>query len=125
MQIIRLLKDKMQESNITVSKISKETGIPAPRLYKWLDGTNTPKYEDIKTLERWLIANGVIIKKSQTDPHIIGKLNPLEGYVSKEWLVIRFLIHELAALKADAQGKTFEECLNELENRIHIIIHSG
>jgi transcriptional regulator with XRE-family HTH domain len=124
MQIIRLLKDKMKESGITVSKFSNDTGIPAPRIYKWLDGKNNPKYDDIKTIERWLIANGVILKDSQNNPLVLGKLNPLEGYVSKEWRVIRLLIYELAAINSRVSGNSFEDCLYELEKKIDIILSS-
>lgn len=54
MQIIERLQNKISEDRLSVLKISKETGIPAYRIYKWLDGKANPKHEDVQILEKWL-----------------------------------------------------------------------
>lgn len=54
MQLIASIKEKMSKDGISALKISKMTGIPAYRIYKWLDGKAKPKAEDSKLLEQWL-----------------------------------------------------------------------
>src|SRR4051812_19724256 len=131
MNIIKLLRDKMQEDNISVSKISNDTGIPASRIYKWLSEKNNPKYEDIKILQHWLIAQGIRINNSHEDHYVLGPINPMGGLVSKEWRVIRMLTIELAIAKADlaalgakASPEAYQGSLAELERKIDIILNS-
>lgn len=46
--------DELKQTGASVLKISKETGIPANRMYKWYEGKGTPKYEDVQILKAWL-----------------------------------------------------------------------
>ncbi len=124
MQIIQLLKDKMKEDGISVLKLSNDTGIPAPRIYKWLEENSKikPKYDDIITLKSWLMEHGVILKDSQNNPLVLGKLNPLEGKTSPEWKAIRLLINEVASLRAEFSGRPFEDCLYEIEHTVATLL---
>lgn len=46
--------DELKGTGASVLKISKETGIPANRMYKWYEGKGSPKYEDVQILRKWL-----------------------------------------------------------------------
>ena len=46
--------DKIKHKGITVAELSMATSIPTARIYKWFDGTSTPKYNDVKKLELFL-----------------------------------------------------------------------
>lgn len=45
--------DKIKENGIAVSKLSRVTGIPLPRIYKWLK-KSFPKLEDQRILDKFL-----------------------------------------------------------------------
>lgn len=52
-----IVKERMDELEINVRELSRQTGIPAPRIYKWYDENGkpaNPKHNDIQTLQEWL-----------------------------------------------------------------------
>lgn len=48
------LLDELKQSGVSTLKISKETGIPSDRMYKWYEGKGNPKFEDVQKLRAWL-----------------------------------------------------------------------
>jgi transcriptional regulator with XRE-family HTH domain len=46
--------DEIKAKGVSVLTISKETGIPANRMYKWYEGKGSPKHEDVQKLRKWL-----------------------------------------------------------------------
>ena len=46
--------EKIKKKGVTAGDLSKETGIPISRIYKWFDGTAQPKYGDVNKLEQFL-----------------------------------------------------------------------
>jgi phage repressor protein C with HTH and peptisase S24 domain len=49
-----IVKDRMDTLEISILELSRQTGIPSARMYKWYkDGTN-PKLEDAEILREWL-----------------------------------------------------------------------
>lgn len=46
--------DKIKKTGASVDKISKDTGIPTARIYKWFSGKALPKYADAALLEEFL-----------------------------------------------------------------------
>lgn len=48
MEILEILK----KNELTPAKISKKTGIPASRIYKWYGGIANPKSADLEKLEK-------------------------------------------------------------------------
>ena len=42
---------------VSLLKISKQTGIPVNRMYKWYEGKGSPKHEDVQILRQWLGKN--------------------------------------------------------------------
>lgn len=63
MQLIEQIRRKLKENEISVLKLSNETGISAYKIYKWLDGKGSPKTEDSKLLEQWLRNSGEEVLK--------------------------------------------------------------
>lgn len=53
MQNVDEILNAIKERNLNVSEISRNTGIPGTRIYKWLDNKGKPKGEDSKTLQDW------------------------------------------------------------------------
>lgn len=53
MQTIGEILDFLRQNDANISKISKETGIPADRLYSWRAKRGTPKSEDSIKLLEW------------------------------------------------------------------------
>lgn len=54
MQLIERINERLQKKTMSVLTLSKETGIPSYRIYKWIDGKGKPKAEDTAILEEWL-----------------------------------------------------------------------
>lgn len=54
MQLKDRITAKLQKERKSVLTMSKETGISASRIYKWLDNKGNPKAEDARKLEVWL-----------------------------------------------------------------------
>lgn len=54
----KTLKDRvkavMKERNVSVLELSRQTGIPSPRIYKWYQSDTNPKLEDAEVLESWI-----------------------------------------------------------------------
>ena len=46
--------DKIKETGVSVDNLSKATGIPTSRIYKWFSKKAEPKYADTKLLEDFL-----------------------------------------------------------------------
>lgn len=44
-----------KQRQVSVTKLSKLTGIPADRIYKWESGVGNPKADDSEKLQKWLI----------------------------------------------------------------------
>lgn len=54
MQIIDRLIEKIGDKRGMVSIISKDTGIPSGRIYKWIEGKGNPKVTDSNLLQKWM-----------------------------------------------------------------------
>lgn len=121
MQVLRILKDVLQQQSISVLKFSNETGIPSPRVYKWLNGTGNPKTGDMITIQRWLAQKNVELEHGMAAPATTTRPNPLAGKTSTEWRIIRYLINEIASLRAEVSGREFQDCLKEMEEKIDVI----
>lgn len=49
--------NKIKEKGYSAAEIAEGTGIPLPRIYKWLQGKSQPKAKDARDLEFFL--NGI------------------------------------------------------------------
>jgi hypothetical protein len=89
MQLIERVNDKILKESISVLKLSKDTGIPAYRIYKWIDGKGNPKAADSAILEKWLSGNLDKVPHSsvifdQNDPaYLAGQLAMAERLIAK------------------------------------------
>ena len=86
MQLIERINEKLAAESISVLKLSKETGIPSYRIYKWIDGKGNPKADDSATLEKWLSGNldKVPNTKEFNDPaYLAGQLAMAERLIAK------------------------------------------
>jgi hypothetical protein len=88
MQLIERVNDKLLKKSMSVLTMSKQTGIPAYRIYKWIDGKGNPKTNDAAILEEWL--NGRLDKspkKEAADPNdpafLAGQLAMAERLIAK------------------------------------------
>lgn len=76
---------------MSVLTMSKETGIPAYRIYKWIDGKGKPKADDTSTLEEWLSDNLDKVQNNRVknvsnpnDPaYLAGQLAMAERLIAK------------------------------------------
>lgn len=55
-----------KQRKVSVTKLSKLTGIPADRIYKWESGIGNPKADDSEKLQKWL--NGSSSENGTTTP---------------------------------------------------------
>ena len=91
MQLIERVKRKIEKESLSVLTMSKETGIPAYRIYKWIDGKGNPKTEDAGKLEKWLNENLDKVpnhaEKKGSDPnesaYLAGQLAMAERLIAK------------------------------------------
>jgi hypothetical protein len=91
MQLIERVNEKLLKESLSVLKMSKETGIPSYRIYKWIDGKGKPKADDSATLEKWLSGNldKVPTEKAfkvsdPNDPaYLAGQLSMAERLIAK------------------------------------------
>lgn len=67
--------DEIRAKGVSVLKISKETGIPANRMYKWYEGKGSPKHEDVLILRKWLG------QKVEEVPHGTAKSSDLTSLI--------------------------------------------
>lgn len=88
MQLIERINDKLLKESKSVLKMSKETGIPSYRIYKWIDGKGNPKTEDAAILEQWLSGNLDIVPNNSTQnindaAFLAGQLSMAERLIAK------------------------------------------
>lgn len=57
MQRIETILKTIKERNINITELSRITGIPNTRIYKWLDGKGKPKVDDAEKLQHWAKKN--------------------------------------------------------------------
>ena len=118
--------EEMKRRGVKVPRLSKETGIPKDRIYKWYQQGSNPKPEDSITLEKWIIDSQM--KRQQNmlneDEGEYGG-EPLAKKASEQWAVIQLLMHEIATLNAKNEGKAFKDSLDEINNKVLLILHAG
>lgn len=91
MQLIERVNEKLVKDSLSVLKLSKETGIPSYRIYKWIDGKGNPKAADSAILEKWLTGNLDKVPSPKTykvsdpnDPaYLAGQLAMAERLIAK------------------------------------------
>jgi|GEM_PF-5929416 hypothetical protein len=109
MQIIEEVKSKIKSDGISVLTISKETGIPSPRIYKWLDekANAKPRQADVAVLQNWLEGG----KKKV----LSGKLFDLYAIPPKDIVfLIAFLFRRVAQLDHEFSGLSEDEIFDEM-----------
>jgi hypothetical protein len=119
MQIIERINDKLSKESKSVLKMSKETGIPSYRIYKWIDGKGNPKTEDAAILEQWLNGNLDIVPNKGV--HLVDPNDP--AYLAGQLAMAERLIAKLEESHEEAKAdktKLFEalaetrQTINEL-----------
>ena len=73
--------DKIKQTGISVDNLSKATGIPTSRIYKWFSKKAEPKYADTKLLEDFL--NKGIIKPDVATPEKVMSVTKNEESLHK------------------------------------------
>lgn len=120
MQLIERVIEKIERESMSVLKMSKEIGIPAYRIYKWIDGKGRPKSDDTAKLEKWLSGNLDILPNKEQ----VKERNPndnafLAGQLAMAERLIAKLEESNEEAKAD-KNKLFEalaetrQTINEL-----------
>ena len=77
--------EKIKKSGVSVAELSTQTGIPTPRIYKWLDGSAKPKHEDAIKLELFLKLRPIENDSADLNKQIgtiEERLIRLEGYAT-------------------------------------------
>lgn len=132
MQLIERVKEKISKESMSVLTLSKETGIPAYRIYKWIDGKGNPKSEDTGKLEEWLnasldkVQNGEAKKGSNPNEaaYLAGKLETKEEVIAEKEKRIQEI--EARRLDALALAEKMESHYNDMkaivEKNLNIII---
>lgn len=94
---------------MSVLKMSKETGIPSYRIYKWIDGKGNPKTEDAAILEQWLNGNLDIVPNKKNHYDVSNPNDPayLAGQLAMAERLIAKLEENHEEAKAD-KNKLFE-----------------
>lgn len=57
--------EKIKQKGFSPKEVSEGSGIPLPRVYKWMQGKSSPKAEDSRILEKFLQSYTV---KDNTEP---------------------------------------------------------
>lgn len=113
---------------MSILTMSKETGIPAYRIYKWIDGKGNPKSVDTGKLEEWLSDNLDIIpnkeEKKVSNPneaaYLTGKLE------SKEEVIAEKEARRLdAERRADLAEKEKERLLTIIERNLTALLSNS
>lgn len=112
MQIIDRIAEKISKDNMSVLKLSNETGISAYKIYKWLGKKGNPKHDDSVKLEQWLSES---LEKVQMKPDIIGtsgnKVIVAEAKTDKD-ATIAALQYENMQLRLDKIEANLDEALS-------------
>lgn len=117
MQLIDRVNEKLQKKSMSVLTMSKETGIPSYRIYKWQDGKGRPKADDAAILEKWLNDN-----LDKVPSHSLNNVND-PAYIAGQLAMAERLIAKLEESNEEAKSdknKLFEalaetrQTINEL-----------
>jgi hypothetical protein len=108
--ILKIIKDQ----RLNVLEISRKSGIPSSRIYKWLDGKGNPKTEDSEKLQNWAVSNLEEVpreNKSVKDDRIPEEKSTVlnEGQTEyKRTNILEKIIHDLVSSSA-SQTRANEE----------------
>lgn len=87
-----IVKERMDKLGINILQLSKQTGIPSARIYKWYPKNPddakraNPKYQDIQKLQEWLnLADSEILELEQV-PHGTRREDLGPSYREQLWL---------------------------------------
>lgn len=120
MQLIDRINEKLEKKSMSVLTLSKETGIPSYRIYKWIDGKGNPKAEDSAKLEQWL-SDGLDKVPNSTSNEVSNPNHP--AYIAGQLAMAERLIAKLEESNEEAKAdknKLFEalaetrQTINEL-----------
>lgn len=73
--------DALKEKTLKVAKLSKETGIPSSRIYKWKDRGSKITAEDAEILKEWIKKMDNSRNNGNSTPHAQG-MHTKEDYLS-------------------------------------------
>lgn len=122
MHTIQLILNKIKETNLNISKIAKETGIPKERFYKWVKGENMPKAIDADKLRHWASEN---LEKDTNEGGLPVIEDPPEKYVNdKNTLPASMLnltesnrsLAEANKIMVETNRKLIEKLINFIKN---------
>lgn len=92
MQLIERINEKLTKESKSILTMSKETDIPAYRIYKWIHKRGNPKAEDTRKLEEWLndnldkVQNSDFLNVSDTNEaaYLAGRLDTKEEVIAEK-----------------------------------------
>lgn len=102
--------DEIEATAVPLLKISKATGIPVDRMYKWYKNNSKINGEDIVLLRKWLEESGFAVSEAN---HGYGNV-PLKEKVKGHDALLSVLVHEVAALIAKQTGEPVQTIIKKL-----------
>lgn len=116
------LLEKIKGTGVSFLKISKDTGIPHSRMYKWLPGKDgtpakaAPKYEDVGLLNRWLKAfkQGIPFNSAVNEEKEEYGLVEIADKVLSHDALMAVIVAELASLRAERTGEPVQSIIRKL-----------
>lgn len=100
------LLDKIKESGVSVSSLSMATGIPEPRIYKWMQGKANPREKDRMLLEKFV--KGELITATEVPEKEIAAIKANN----------KLLMLELMQLRSQITGESISSIQQEYEKWI-------
>lgn len=74
MHYLKEILDIRKQRRVSVAKLSRITGIPDDRIYKWESGVGNPKAEDAEKLKKWLANPEKVPHETTQEPEAPSEL---------------------------------------------------
>lgn len=114
--LTQIVKEIQFLKNWNVTQVAKSINYSRVHLSKEMKKDNEQIKELLLAKHKDILQN-VIKNTSNENNH-----DPLEGKNTDEWMVIRFLIHEVATIKAETTKRPFLDCLNEVNHSVALAL---
>lgn len=121
-KISKEILNKIKSGSLSVQNVSKETGIPASRIYKWKERDSDISAEDAEKLDNWgKTLDTPDIKKDTLDKDVLkmvaqSNLNQSEANKNQS-IANRKLAESISALTHQFTGGDFSEIRLEMAQR--------
>ena len=121
------IKELRKQKRWTQTQLGDYLGIGLRQVQRYEKDETQPDLEQLGALSK-LFEYDLISHINSNEFHegdAIYLKDPLYKKVSNEWAVIKLLVHEIALINSKTGEMSFQECLDELNNKVRLILRGA